>query len=128
MGTIEILALIVAIAALLKLIILVIAPQSIANISAGLLEKPGALKIIYLIILLITGYLILQEFTIVQIMAVSLPMLALVGFSIMAYSGSLAPAIREDLAKPKGEIFKKNWLPIIIWIVVSVWAIYEIVQ
>src|SRR3989338_11237923 len=95
MTPIEILALIFAIGILVKIIAVLVNPKSNLKLAEMMLEGTGVLRIIYLILLAITGYYLLLELNIIQISAVMLFALILVALAFIPYNKHVLEIRRE---------------------------------
>jgi hypothetical protein len=123
--SVEIIALIVIIAAIIKMLILLVNPQGWMKFAKGMYKNVVLAQIIGLILaVVILYYLLGAGITIVQILAVMafLAALLMVG---------LAPHISDLLKKYQGQIkrgrlWQENWLYTLIWIVLLLWALKEL--
>jgi len=120
-GTIEILATILIVIMGIKFLVLAINPKKWFSFAESLYKNVKAMQIISLILAGVILYYLLQAgITITQIFAIML----FLSFLMMM---QMAPFVKKlmKLFKPK-DVFKENWLPVIIWIVLLLWAIKEI--
>lgn len=123
MTPIELIALILISLATLKIILM---PKIWMNLIKKLYSKPRALFIIELILAgIVLYYLIQNGFTMVQIMAVVAFGALLTGMT-MAWYGKETISWAKDILK-KG-IWKKSWLPILIWVALMIWALLELLK
>jgi len=123
MTPIEILALIFAIAVLLKLIIVALSSKSWLGIVKPIYSNPVLLIVIELILSAVILYYLLQTLGIIQIMACVLLGALLTGLSFAAFSKEFLPFALKML---KGNIISKAWLPILIWLALSIWVLIEL--
>lgn len=121
---IEILALILIVISSIKIITISINPTAWLNKIVKNVYVGKRTTIIFLILALIVLYFLLQELTIVQILAVMLftAFIFAIGFSI--HSKELIKL--ADQIYRKKNIIKSNWLPLIIWIILLVWGLKEL--
>ena len=120
-GTIEILATILVVIVGIKFLVLAIKPKKWFSFAESLYKNVKAMQIISLILAgVILYYLLLAGVTITEIFAIML----FLSFLMMIQMAPFAKKWMKSI-KPK-DIFKKNWLPVIIWLVLLIWAIKEI--
>lgn len=125
MDTIGIFALIVALAVLVKLIVILIKPIAWLDVIKPIYKNSALTTILSLILAAVVFYyLTLARITIVQIFAVMLFMALLIASGVAAYSDGLIK-MAEKMLKDKA-IIKKAWLPIVIWLVLSIWVLIEL--
>ena len=124
MNTIEIFAWIVVLVSAIKLITIIISPKSWINFASKIWKNPKIIALVSLVLGAVVFYYLIQEITIVQIFAVILFVMFIFALTFAVYSKEFYPMLQK-FAKEK-EIFKKGWLPIIIWAVLIVWAVKEL--
>lgn len=123
LGTIEILALILSILILVKLLFMAFGPRSWLKFAKKFYKFPAVITIIYLVLIGVLFYLLLQSFTIVEIMAVVLLGALLTGIGFASFS--------KDIVSLADKMFKKGYLkkmllPILLWLILAVWTILAI--
>ncbi|MBU0467309.1 MAG: hypothetical protein KJ718_05135 [Nanoarchaeota archaeon] len=121
---VEVIALIVVIAAVVKMIVLLVNPRAWIGFAKGVYAKTGLVQMVGLILAAVVLYYLLQEITIVQVMAV-------VAFTALLVMVGLAPEIGHFVKKyeaqiKKGTLWKQYWLYTLIWIVLVLWAAKEL--
>lgn len=126
MFSVEILAWIVAVVIVVKFLVIFVKPKTWASVIDFVYAKPWLLTIVSLIL----AYLVLQSLldsgiTIVQIFAVLLFLSLLAASTASVYSKDVT-ALGKKLLKDRN-ILKKAWLPILVWIALTVWAIAELI-
>ena len=124
MTPIEIIALIFALAVLIKLIVVIFSPKKWMKFAESWLKMGTGLMIIYLIAAIVIGYFLLQSLTIVQIAAAMLFTAMLMGVGVMMYPGPVLKLGKEILNKKN--VVKKNWLSLLIWIILAIWVLYAL--
>ena len=124
MVAIEILAVIFAILVLVKLLFIIFSPNTWLGIVEPLLENKLVATLIYLILALIVGYYVLLSLSIVEVAAVMLFTSLLIGLAWIPYSDDVIKLRKEMLNKRN--VVSKNWLSIIIWIVIALWVLYTV--
>ena len=124
-SSIEIIALILILITAIKLIVILINPSAwMNNVVRKIYGKPGVLTIVSLLLGSLVLYYLIQEITIVQILAVMMFLMLLMLVSVSIYSQeflAMADTIYRD-----GNIFKKSWLPLVIWIALILWGLKEL--
>ena len=94
------------------------------NVVRKIYGKPGVLTIVSLLLGSLVLYYLIQEITIVQILAVMMFLMLLMLVSVSIYSQeflAMADTIYRD-----GNILKKSWLPLVIWIALILWGLKEL--
>jgi len=124
MTTIEIFALIVVIVAAIKMIFALTSPKSWLNFTGKVWKFPTLMMWASLILAAIVLYYILQTLTIIDIFAVML-FIALLSATTMAVYARDFLSIIPKIVKDK-KFLKKAWLPILIWLVLIIWAAKEL--
>ena len=123
--SIEIIAIIIIAAAVIKMVFLAINAKGYMNFAKGFYKSAGIAQLIGVIIAAIVLYYLNQAgITIVQILAV---MAFLAGILVVG----LAPHLEDLIKKYEGQIkrghmWKENWLYILIWIALLVWGVKEL--
>jgi len=120
---IEWIAAIFVIIGLIKLIYIAINKQKWFDMVSPLYTNSRRTGWIFLILALLVLYYLLQTLSIVSIMAVMAFTSLLIGFSFMQYSKDFLPFAKKIYTKkfPRGII-----IYIIIWLILSIWALKEI--
>jgi len=126
MTPIEIMALIIAVIAGIKILVLLVKPRAwFDNIVKPIYSKPALTSVIALILAgFVLKYLLNSGLTIIQIFAVMLFFALIMALSFAAYSKEMlewAEKMLEDKA-----IIKRAWLAILVWIVLVIWVLYSL--
>ena len=127
MTPIEIIALIVIIAGIIKMIVLAVNPKSWMNFAEKVYSNPRFTSFIaFVLSLVVLNYLIKSGITIVQILAVTAFTALLIMIGI---AGEIKPLLKkyETIIK-RGKLWKEYWLYALIWIVILGWGLYEILM
>ena len=124
METIAIFALIMATLALVKILIILVKPRAWYNLVKAVWKAPTIVMLICLILAAMVFYSLLQELSLVQIMAVVLFVALLGGVTAAVYSKEVVSLAGKMLNDRK--FMRKAWLPIIIWLILVLWALKEI--
>ena len=124
MTPVEIMALILIAVSAVKIIVILIKPSAWMNgVVKKVWAKPMLAMVISLILAGIALYYLLQELTIVQILAATLFVALLMAVGIGIYSKEMLSAAGKLM---KQGIVKKSWLYIIIWIILLGWGAKEL--
>ena len=122
--TLEILALILIAVAAIKLVILLISPQSWYGLIEKLYSKPLIFSIIASILAVIVLYFLLESgVTIVEILAICLFVVLLIAIGLAQYIDKLIPWVKEQNIT---SLFKQVWLYIFAWLLLLAWGVGEI--
>ena len=122
---IETIALIIIIIGAIKILVLLVKPMAWMNFSKKVyLTNPMLTKMIYLILGVIVLYYLLQEMTVVQILAVAAFMSLFIGVALMPIIGDLYKKY-EGIIK-KGNLWKDSWIYTLIWIALMALGIKEL--
>ena len=124
MTPIETFALIVILAALIKIIVIAINPKTWVGFAKKVYANTVLVMIIGLILAAVVLYYLIQEITILQIFGVMLFIALIAMMGVAVYAKEVMPVI-EKIIKEKN-FMKRAWLPILIWIILLIWAIIEI--
>lgn len=121
---IETIALIFALFALIKLIVVVINKKIWYNkVAKPIYSNPRTTAIIFVILAVVIFYYLLQVFSIVQIFAVLAFASILIGLGFLSFSKDLMPLVTKAYNRKF-----TGWeiLYTIIWLILLLWALYEI--
>jgi hypothetical protein len=122
MTPIEIFALVFSVAVLLKIIVIFVDARKWIHIAESFFKKPSLLTVLYVVAAVVVGYYLFQSLSIIQITAVMLFTMLLVGMSILAYPGPILKMSKEILKKK--DVIKRNWLSLLIWAVIALYTLY----
>ena len=120
---VEIIALILIIAAVIKLVVLFIKPKAWMNFAKKLWSKPSITSIVLFALAAIVLYYLIQELTIIQILATTAFVSLLIG---MGFAKNIKPLISTYEKQIKKGIVKEYWLLLIVWILLLAWGIKEL--
>jgi len=123
MTPIEIIALIVVIVSTIKIIVLLINPNTwMQKVVKPVYSKPMLLTAISTILAAIVLNYLLAELTIVHIFAVMAFLALIMAVSFASYSKEML-VFSAKMMKDK-TVVKKSWLSILIWIILIIWVLY----
>lgn len=124
LSPVEILAVVFAVAVLLKVLIFAIKPSYLIRKARLIIQKKDSVTFMagHLVIFLVVGYFVLQELAITQIAAVMFLTVILVGMTLRVYPRTLLKVI-NDIANIGPE---RAWLPLLIWALIAVVVLYTI--
>jgi hypothetical protein len=125
MTPIEYMAAIVAIAVIVKLLVILIKPTTWMNLVVKpVYSSPIVLMIVGLVLAAGSLWYLLEELTIIQIFAVMffLSMVAMITSAV--YSSEILAVVKKILRDKK--FLKLAWLSIIIWFALAIWVLKEL--
>ncbi len=126
METITTFALIIAVIALVKILVILVKPKAWYGVVKSVWKAPALMMIVCLILAAIVFYYLIQELSIVQIMATMLFLALLYGMTFAVYSKETIVWAQKMLNDRK--FLAKGWLPILIWLALILWALKEILM
>lgn len=122
MTPIEIMALIVATAVLIKLVLMVASPKSWkSTVTKRSWANPILTTIVSLVVMVVSLIFLIRELTIIQIFAVMFFAMSLMILSFAPYS--------KDMLVLEDKMFKnlkKGWVAGIVWLVLAIWVLYAL--
>jgi len=122
---VEIIALILILVTFIKVIVIAINPQAWNNnVVKKVFKGTKSISIIFFILALIILRYLLQEITIVQIIATIAFVSLLMGLGFMSYSQDLQKFV-DKIYKQKN-ILRRAWFYTLIWIILLLWGLKEI--
>lgn len=124
MSSIEIMALAVSAAILLKLVVVWFNPKQWAGVTKAILSHSAVTTVIYLALSLYLAKLVFASFTIVEVMGMMAFFSVLMGLGILPYSKEVVK-FQEEILKTK-DVFKRAWLSVIIWLGLALWTLKEL--
>ncbi len=123
-SVVEWFVLVFVIIAIIKILICSFKPKAWLDLVKGLYKNGVVLFIVELILAAVLFYYLLMELSVVTIMAVIVLGALLTGMSFALYN--------KDTMSWAGKILKgktllnKAWLPILIWLALSIWVLVEL--
>lgn len=124
MEIIAVFALIISMLALIKILVILIKPKAWLNLVKSIWSVPMLAMLACLVGGAVVFYYLIQELSIVQIMAVVLFVALLGGTSVAVYSKEIVSLAGKMLNDRK--FLRKGWLAIIIWLVLILWTLKAI--
>jgi hypothetical protein len=118
----KILAGIFAALILIKLPFLLISPEKWLGVGQTFFGYTAIAMVIYLMLLVITGYFIFTTLDLIDVAVVMLFTSTLVGITLIPYSGSLVTLSREFATVG----LDKAWLGLVIWVAIAVAVLYRV--
>ena len=118
----KILAVIFAAAILIKLAFLLISPEGWLGATQGFLGHYDAIMIIYLVLLVITGYFVFTSLDLIDVAVVMLFTSILLGLSLIPYVASV-PQLPAAIVSVG---IAKTWPAWILWAAIAVAVLYRI--
>lgn len=121
MTPIETMALLVALLAAIKLVVILINPKTWLGVVKKIYVNPILTTLVALVLAIVTLNYLLKELTLVQIFAAMLFFMFLMLLGFAAYSEDML-VFADKLLKNKTTI-KKAWLAILVWIILIIWVL-----
>lgn len=122
MSAIETIALIFAVLTLVKITVILIKPAAWMKVTDPIYHHPAVSTLVYLALSAIVGYYLLQHFTVVEIAAVMMFTMLLIGIGFLPYSGTLFKLRSEVMERGLGRM----WLPLLIWVALALWVLFRV--
>lgn len=119
----DILATMFAVIILTKLLVVIIKPRWLVNLSIRLLKKQKTVTVVYLALAMIIGYSLLQVIDIITISAVMLLTTMLFGVGMLTHGKCLVKMYQNINTK---SIVKDNLLNILIWTMIALSTLYAV--
>lgn len=120
-NAIEIAALVLVIIGLIKLLVLSFNANTWLKVVKAVYGNPVVTFVVELVLAVVLFYYLLQQFTIVQIMSVIALGALLTGMTFAAY-GKETIDWASKILRTKS-LIRKAWLPILIWLGLTVWTL-----
>ena len=124
MTPIETIAVVLAVGALLKILLIMAKPSWLMSFSDKLMGNKALFTLVALILVAITGYYVLYQGT-VDIVTVGAVM-GLTGALMMLAWAPYSKIVLDMRRKMTEGALRKSWLSIIIWAVIAVWILYAV--
>ena len=121
---VETIALIIIVIATIKILVLLIKPMAWMKFAEKIYSNSMLTQLIGFVLAGIVFYYLLQEMTVVQILAVAAFISLLIGVGLMPIMGDLVKKY-EGIIK-KGNIWKDSWLYTLIWVALMAWGAKEL--
>ncbi|MFH0847210.1 MAG: hypothetical protein V1894_04050 [Chloroflexota bacterium] len=124
MRPVEVMALLLAAVVIIKLVVILISPESWLNaIPKRLLGHPTLMSLLALALAVVILIFLLGELTIVQIFAALLFATPLI---MMAFAPFAKDVTLEDNIFLGRKVLKKAWLASLVWLILAVWVLYSL--
>ncbi|HIG93017.1 MAG: hypothetical protein QT02_C0002G0059 [archaeon GW2011_AR9] len=127
MGSIEILAVILAVLVLLKLVLWLINPKYLLRVAEAMMKNISLMTVFFVAIIVVVGYYILQRFSIVEIGALLLFSTMLIGVGLLPLYPTILKAMRPLIAK-RFAMVQSLWLAFLIWGVIAIMVLYAVLR
>jgi len=125
MTPIEIMALIVAVFAGVKLVVALISPKSwLGSVTKTAWSNPTLTTIGSLVLAAVALFYLLEELTIVQIFAAMFFLMLLMVMGFAPYAKDML-ALEDKMLKDR-DVVKRGWLSIIVWGILVIWVLYAL--
>ena len=125
MKPVEIMALLVAAAVIVKLVVALINPGSwLKNITTRFFSHPILTILLSTVLAVVALVFLLKELTIVQIFASLLFLMPLIALAFVPFAGDLLDMVSRILSGRNA--LKKAWLASLIWLILALWVLYAL--
>ncbi len=125
MTALEVLATIFAVLILVKLLMIMVNPKAWLGLAEGMFKMRAEITALYAVLAVVIGYFVFTSLSVVQVAAVMLFTSILIALGMFQYSTAILEIMRRTPTTGP-EIFRKNWLTIIIWMTISIWTLYVV--
>jgi len=124
MTPIEVIALIVALGAIIKLLVIAANKNKWTGVvDYFYVKKAKLMLVIYIVLAIVVFYYLIQAMTIIQIFAAMAFLGLLVGITFLAYPKDISSFAKRIL---KGKLPPLIWIVSLVWLVLSVWVLLEL--
>jgi len=127
MTAVNVLAAIFAVIVLVKIAALLVNPKKVLKLGEGAIHHFALAKFTYLVLIVITGYYLLQELMVTQIAAVMLFTSLLFGMTLLGYDEHFL-RFYKAIAKDRNQIISRAWIPVLIWVVLAAWVLAVLIR
>lgn len=125
MTAIEVMAIILVVIFIIKMITILIDPKGWSGFVEKVWRRPKVVMVVNTILAVVTLlYLLESGIGIIEIFAVMLFLMFLIGIGISGFSKEIV-GLSKKLLKDRS-VLKRSWFYIVIWILLVVWAMVEL--
>lgn len=126
MSAIDVLVVIVSVLILVKVsVILLAGPKVWIKVPQFLMKYKQVTVLVYSLGVLVSGYYLLTELTVVQVMAAVLFSSLLLGVSLVPYYDTILKTSQKTLPDRKS-VLKQFWMQLIFWVFLAILALWNI--
>tara|TARA_Y100000034_G_C6617735_1_gene269195 strand:+ start:168 stop:557 length:390 start_codon:yes stop_codon:yes gene_type:complete len=126
MTPIEIIALIFASIAIVKMVVLIINHKTWMKIPDFVVKYPLVLGFLYLALAVLFGYYLLQVMTFVQLFVAIMFGAILIGLTWITDADALERILAPYKKMARKEFLKKYWIELILWLAISLYVVYAV--
>jgi len=124
LSNVEILAWLIIVGTFVKLsVFLIKGPKNWINVVKFVMSGSSTIKLMYVVLLAGTGWMLFQEVTVLEFLASVLVMSVFLGLAFTFYGKECIPAAKAFLSQKPEKIREKIWLTSVIWMVVVFWGL-----
>lgn len=123
MGPLEWMALIVAVLAIVKLLVIATKPGKWMSVVKAVYAYPGLTTVIALVLALGSFWYLQQSMSAVQIFAVIFFVMMLMLASMASFAEEVLDLAKEIYRQPN--ILMRAWLPTLVWVVLLAWLLWS---
>ncbi len=126
MTALEVIATILAILVLVKVSVVLVNPGLwMKKVAEPLFGNPALATAVYAGLAIVVGYFVFASLTIVEVAAVMAFTALLMGLGMLPYAKPMLK-IAEEMAANRSELLRNAWLPIVIWVGISLWVLSSV--
>jgi hypothetical protein len=126
MTPIEIIALVFASIAIVKMVVLIINHKTWMKIPDFVVKYPLVLGFLYLALAVLFGYYLLQVMTFVQLFVAVMFGAILIGLTWITDADALERILAPYKKMARKEFLKKYWIELVIWLAISLYVVYAV--
>ncbi len=126
MTALEVIATILAVLVLVKISVVLVNPGLwMKKVAAPIFDSPALATAVYAGLAIVVGYFVFASLTIVEVAAVMAFTALLMGLGMLPYAKPFLK-IAEEMAANRSELLRNAWLPIVIWVGISLWVLSSV--
>ncbi len=121
MTPVETIAFLIILGSAIKIVMLLINPSGWLGFAKKVWANKGTVKFISIVVAAVLLYYIVQEISIIQILATTAFVASLMVFGMASEAGMLIRKYENKIKR--GKIWKEYWLYTLIWIALMIWGV-----
>jgi len=118
----EVIALIFAIGIIVKLVMFLFAKSTVKNMFDWWMKRANLLMLIYIIGIIIFGYYVFRDMSVIQVVAAGMFILCLMGLTLISSDKNTLKKVGKKMISKAG--VKKTIVIWILWVALAVWVLY----
>jgi hypothetical protein len=126
MTALEVIATILAVLVLVKIAVVLVNPGLwIKNVAGPIFDNSALATAVYAGLAIVVGYFVFASLTVVEVAAAMAFTALLMGVGMLPYAKPFLK-IAEEMAAKRAELLRNLWLPIVIWVGISLWILASV--